>query len=151
MESDIKIFVTPEAKNSKLPLKRAISVAIFNPQQKILIARRSQMVGEFKGVWSLPSKFIEENEDSLEVLKFYIDLWFKLEIENIKLVGKRVALRPKWKLEMNLFVANSIKRPHLSTEKYDEIKWVKGVDYFSQFRFETLGDCSKSFLDYMRK
>jgi len=151
MDSDIKIFITPEAKNSKLPLKHAISIAIFNPQQEILIAIRSQNVGEFKGVWSLPSKFIEEKDNSLETLKYYINLWFKLEIKETKLIRKRIAIRPKWRLEMNLFLANTTKRPCLNTKKYDEVKWVKGVDYFSHFKYESLGDCAKSFLNYMNQ
>lgn len=139
-------------KKSTLAIRNAAAIVIYNKQGKVFLARRSQIVEEFKGVWSLPSKFIENNNTKKQmedVLKLHLHQWFKIEISNISMIGRRMALRPKWKLLMHLFKADLINTASLSTNKYDLIDWVDGKTYFSQFNYSSLGDCAKSYLDYL--
>lgn len=148
--SEIEIVYDPRTLESDLPIRKAAALTVCNTEGKVLIVRRSQIVDEFKGAWSLPSSFIDTNDENIaKTIQERLRSWLDLEVVDICLIGKRMGIRPKWRLLMHLFLAESTAEPSLQTDKYDSYKWVDGVDYFSQFRYEKLGECTKAYLDYM--
>ena len=115
------------------------------------IRDRSQIVGEFKGVWSLPSKFIPEMVNEQQMAKILLQClqeWFSISVSDIELVGRRMGLRKEWKLLMHLFKTQINFIPKLSTDKYDDIQWVDGSNFFAQYNYDSLGDCAKAYLYY---
>ena len=154
-----KLHYTPEivyasdVTESTLPVRSAAAIVIYNEERKILLAKRSQFVGEFKGVWSLPSKFIPEkvNENqTAKILSQSLQEWFSIPLDETALVGRRMALRKEWRLLMHLFKTQINFTPKLSTDKYEDLKWVDGTTFFSQYNYDTLGDCAKAYLHYKK-
>ena len=150
--NNIEVIYDPRSLTSSLPIRKAAAIAVSNNDQKVLIVRRSNIVEEFKGVWSFPSVFIEDDDDDIlgTITKRLMD-WLALEIIDVKLAGKRMGIRPKWRLLMHLFVARNLNEPVIQTEKYDAFNWVDGQVFFSQFRYNRLGECTKAYLDYLKE
>lgn len=140
----------PKALTSTLPIRKAAALVVHSANNKVLVVRRSQIVDEFKGVWSLPSSFIDNHDENIAItIQERLKLWLDLDITNMRLVGKRMGIRPRWRLLMYLFLAESINEPAIQTNKYDAFKWVMGPEYFSQFNNKKLGECTKAYLDYV--
>jgi ADP-ribose pyrophosphatase YjhB (NUDIX family) len=151
--NSIPVIYDHRAQDSALPIQRAAAVVVYHHSNQVLLARRSSSVDEFKGVWSFPSSFIpntEPDERIPEILTSKLKEWFGLEISALELIGKRMGIRPQWRLLMFLYRAEAQSDPVLQTPKYDLVRWVAGGKYFSQFEFEALGECAKTYLDYWR-
>ena len=149
-----KIFKTefnPDVVNSELPLKLAASIAIFNKEGMVLIAKRAEWVSEFKGVWSLPSKFIQNSDSNQmnQTIQSHIQNWFSIKLPLPHLAVRRIAARKHWNLQMNLFISKTNDIPVIQTNKYTDFAWVDGKQFFSQIPFQKLGDCAKCYLQFI--
>ncbi len=149
---NINVIYDKKAEESSLPIRKAAAIVVRNNQNKVLIVRRSNVVEEFKGVWSFPSVFIADNDDNIpKTLTERLENWLVLKVGHTKMIGKRMGIRPDWHLLMHLFLAEKFNDPVIHTDKYNAIKWVDGQEYFSRFRYDKLGECTKAYLDYAQR
>lgn len=150
---EIPIQYAAGARRSQLPIQRAAAVAIRDPDGMVLLARRNpDFVGEFPGVWSLPSKFVPDGANARELLRASILEWFGLTLEDLVLVTRRTALRRDWRLQMDLYESRLPVSEEVASRsrKYDDVGWFDGVEFFSRVPSHQLGDCARSFLDHER-
>ena len=134
-----------------MKVRRAVAVALHNNQGMILVARRSQLVDEFKGDWSLPSRFYESEQSDVVTLQASLLDWFQIRSESWRLIGERLAKRPPWELSMRVYSAVALSEPALDGWKYDAAKWVNGRQFFGRADYSLLGDCAKTYLDHANK
>ncbi len=152
-EDSIPTVVGPEADDPRLPIRMAAAIAFHNVDRTVLIARRNpDFVDEFKGAWSIPSAFIDQEHDAASHIADKLSAWFNIRASGLRLVGKRMALRKEWRLLMLLFVCDSDQQYSAvvsRTSKYDAVQWVDGKQFFCRFSKGHLGDCAKLYLDYL--
>lgn len=146
----IEVVYDPMALKSQLPVRNAAAMVVYNQEGKVLIVRRGLQVDEFKGAWSLPSSFIETHDENIaKTLQEKLQSWLSIEVANIRLIGKRMGIRPKWRLLMHLYLADIVNDPIIQTPKYDAFRWVDGLGYFSGFQYDKMGECTKAYLDHL--
>ena len=131
-------------------IKCAAAVALHGAHDQILVARRSDAVDEFKGCWSLPSKFYPEGDSEIKILSESLLKWFRIGSTDWKLIGERTAERPAWMLRMRVYSANAVGEAKLDSWKYDAVKWVDGEEFFGRSKYSELGDCAKTYLDFLK-
>lgn len=152
LDESVPLRSDPEASGSNLPIRRSAAIAIANPDGQVLMLKRSEWVDEFKGVWSFPSTFVTNNIQDDQLVSFLLERiagWMDLHVENIVLVARRMGIRPRWRLLMHLYTGFSRTAPILHSEKYESYQWVDGERFLSQFEYVRLGECAKSYLDFV--
>jgi hypothetical protein len=152
-DESIPLIYDSNAIHSNLPITRAIAIVITNPYGLVMMLKRSEKVDEFKGAWSFPSTFIPSDIDdgqSISYLLKRIYSWMDINIENPHQIARRMGLRPKWRLLMFLYMGFSTTiSPTLHSDKYDSYQWVDGGNFLGQYEYSQLGECAKSYLDFV--
>lgn len=152
-DETIPLLYDSNAINSNLPITRAIAIVITNPDGLVMMLKRSQKVDEFKGAWSFPSTFIPSNIDDDQSISFLLERiygWMDINIENPHPIARRMGIRPKWRLLMFLYMGYSnTTSPIIHSDKYESCQWVDGRNFLGQYEYSHLGDCAKSYLDFV--
>jgi hypothetical protein len=136
------------AGRSSLPVRSAAAVVIHNEARHVLIARRNISVEEFPGVWSFPSAYEYNGRDAVDRLCTMVEEEFSLKLSGARLIARRMAARPRWRILMHLYLADYIGVPRISGKKYDCIRWIDGQHILAMPGAGKMGDCMKAYRDW---
>ena len=145
---DPPLVIAPDAMGSTLPIRYAAAVVLQDARGRVLLARRGHLVTEFRGVWSFPSTSADAAPAALDGLIRGIEGWLALTAERWQLCARRLALRPRWRLEMWLYTASTAMQPELRAPKYDDWRWAEVAKVLSAID-DGAGDCMRAFQDYI--
>ena len=142
------LIIAADAERSTLPIRHAAAVVLHDERGLVLLAHRSQLVTEFRGVWSFPSASSDTATSARDDLTRGIDNWFGLTATNWQLCARRLALRPAWRLEMSLYIAGVAMPPQLLAPKYDQLRWAEVAKVLATIG-DGAGDCMLAFKEYI--
>lgn len=106
------------------PIKHAVSVVIKDNKNRTLFALRSPNKSEFPLFWSLPSHFVNAEENFEETIIRIGRNKLGVNLEPIKLLNEGHGERPEFILFMHVFAAKIVKgNPCLNSDDFIELKW----------------------------
>ena len=108
-------------------IKKDIATSVLTFQGKILILKRSDKVGTYRGMWACVSGYIEEGEEAEETAKREITEELGLSKDDVKLLRKGDVIHARdnrmlWAIHPFLFEAN--KTEFKIDWEHVEYKWI---------------------------
>jgi len=137
------------------PARNAAAIVVNDAGCKnaaaILIVRRSLSLPEYPGAWSFPSIYERDDMDLLEWLEAMLREELSIEVDAPRLIARRMASRPEWRILLHLYAARRLTGPILRGRKYDSVKWVDPRRYVAEHDRSSAGDCVKAYADHLAK
>ena len=159
--SDPETTVYHSKTDPDLPTKYAVAVVVMNENGQVLFAKRNPHLGN---TWSLPSSFIDKEDDPNMIKRLASDVesFLGIKLIDAKTIGKRMGYRVEsdgetWQLLMHVVFATAYSgQPH-ETEtihetglpKYTEFGFFDPKAFLTgqagEFELKGSGDCTKCF------
>ena len=137
---------------SEKPIRHAVAL-VFREGESLWAFRRSETKEVYKGLWSLPSTYLEEGESATEAANrlAYRKLGLQsVTIAALPLGNSGLQEKPHWYLDMSVYEVVSYEGVlSISPEEYLEMRLVSPQELYDLVQaqqVEDAGECTKTFL-----
>jgi len=132
--------------------KRAASAIIFDNEGRVLLAKRAPTKQPFPNTWSLPSTYIEQDQEFSYSLMDAVRRKLTIDIIIEKFLDFKVDMQEDYMLHMNDYIARITKGiPTPNGNDYTEVKYVNPGPYFAGHDRNKMGFCLQVLLRNLDK
>ena len=131
------------------PIKDAVSVVIRNDKGETLFALRNREEKSFPLVWSLPSHFVNGNENFEKTVERIGRDKLGINLRAVKLLNEGKSGREDFIIFMHDYLAEIVEGvPQIvSSDPYEEIKWENPEIQLPSMKL--MGDCCRLYKEYL--
>jgi hypothetical protein len=146
---EVPIVYAPRTRASVLPVREAAAVVLLNEKAQVLTVRRSEALEQFPGSWSFPSVYRRPGQALFESLRSGLEEWLAIDIEEARLIARRMGLRADHRILMHLFETRLAGEPRLVSSKYAAWRWVDGRAFVEGIPDSAMGECTKAYRHFL--